>query len=416
MRGVSKEVTLPVAYLGLGQGPRGNERASFELTTKLNRKDYGINWNKALDAGGFMLSDDVDVTISLETVKKKPRRPAACSAGQGQEGPRRLASLRGRRLRTRPPDSRRIRDKFSHEDHAPRASRSAAPRRIAASSAAGFALVHLAALGVFAVGFSWKGVALCLGSYYLRMFAITAGFHRYFSHRTYRLGRVPQFLLAFLGQTAAQKGVLWWASNHRHHHKYSDRPEDIHSPIQGGFWWSHMGWILSPDYVETDLSRVPDLAKYPELRWLDRHAVPADDPLRPSPLALAFGWIGLFYGYFLSTVLLWHGTFSINSVMHVFGRRVFATTDDSRNSFLFALVTMGEGWHNNHHWAPGSAAQGFRWWEVDPSYYLLWLGEKLGIVRDLHRPPRHWREAAREAGSDRPRLLLRPPARRGAER
>jgi stearoyl-CoA desaturase (delta-9 desaturase) len=271
-----------------------------------------------------------------------------------------------------------------------------ASRRVRPSAAAGFLLVHLAALGILALGFSWTGVALCLSSYYLRMFAITAGFHRYFSHRTYSLGRVPQFFLAFLGQTAAQKGVLWWASNHRHHHKYSDRPEDLHSPLQRGFWWSHMGWILSPDYAQTDLSRVPDLARYPELRWLDRHEYLPTFVYAVS-LYLVFGWTGLFYGYFLSTVLLWHGTFSINSVMHVFGRRVFATTDDSRNSFLFALVTMGEGWHNNHHWAPGSAAQGFRWWELDATYYLLWLGERLRLLSGLHRPPKRWREAALEA-------------------
>ena len=264
------------------------------------------------------------------------------------------------------------------------------------SAVIGFLLVHLAALGVFFLGFSWKGVALCLGSYYLRMFAITAGFHRYFSHRAYGLGRVPQFLLAFLGQTAAQRGVLWWASNHRHHHRYSDRPEDIHSPIQRGFWWSHMGWILSRAQDEPDHSRVPDLAKYPELVWLDRNEY-LPTLLYGIALFLAFGWTGLFYGYFLSTVVLWHGTFCINSVMHVFGRRVYATTDDSRNSFLFALVTMGEGWHNNHHWAPGSAAQGFHWWEVDASFYLLWLGERVGLVRGLHRRPQHFREAAMEA-------------------
>jgi stearoyl-CoA desaturase (delta-9 desaturase) len=270
------------------------------------------------------------------------------------------------------------------------------PRAGGFASAAGFALVHAAALGVVFVGFSWTGVAICLASYFVRMFAITAGFHRYFSHRAYRLGRVPQFLLAVLGQTAAQRGVLWWASHHRHHHQYSDRPEDIHSPLQSGFWWSHMGWILSPDHAATDLSRVPDLAKFPELRWLDRH------PYLPTvlygvALGLLLGPVGLFYGYFLSTVLLWHGTFSINSVMHVFGRRVFATTDDSRNSFLFALVTMGEGWHNNHHFAPGSAAQGFRWWEIDASFLLLRVFEKLGVVRGLRRPPERWPEAAREA-------------------
>jgi stearoyl-CoA desaturase (delta-9 desaturase) len=266
--------------------------------------------------------------------------------------------------------------------------------RVRPSAAIGFGIVHVAAaIGVWKLGFSWAGAALCIASYYLRMFAITAGFHRYFSHRAYRLARVPQFLLAFLGQTAAQKGVLWWASNHRHHHKYSDRPEDIHSPIQGGFWWSHIGWILSPDCATTDFTRVPDLARYPELRWLDRHEF-LPTATYGVALFLAFGWTGLVYGYFLSTVLLWHGTFSINSVMHLVGRRAYATTDDSRNSFAFALLTMGEGWHNNHHWAPGSAAQGFHWWEIDPSFYLLWLLERVGLVRGLHRRPRHWRDAA----------------------
>jgi stearoyl-CoA desaturase (Delta-9 desaturase) len=269
-------------------------------------------------------------------------------------------------------------------------------RRLRPGAVAGFLLVHLLALGVFVVGFSWTGVALCVGSYYLRMFAITAGFHRYFSHRTYRLPRVPQFLLAFLGQTSAQKGVLWWASNHRHHHKYSDRPEDIHSPLQGGFWWAHMGWILSPDHEKTDFSRVPDLAKYPELVWLDRHQF-LPTLLYAVALSFAFGPVGLFYGYLLSTVLLWHGTFSVNSIMHVFGRRAYATTDDSRNSFLISLITMGEGWHNNHHWAPSSAAQGFRWWQWDGSWYVLWLAERVGLVRGLRRPPARWREAARDA-------------------
>jgi len=270
--------------------------------------------------------------------------------------------------------------------------------RYRVAPAVGFLIVHLAAAGVYFVGFSWEGVALCLASYYLRMFAITAGFHRYFSHRTYRLNRVSQFAIAFLGQTSAQKGVLWWASNHRHHHRYSDLPEDIHSPTQRGFWWSHVGWILSSDYATTDLSRVPDLAKFPELRWLDRHQF-LPTILYALGLYAAFGATGLFYGYFLSTVLLWHGTFSINSVMHLIGRRDFPTTDTSRNSFLFAVFTTGEGWHNNHHYFPGSAAQGFRWWQLDPTFYALWLGEKVGLVRDLHRAPARLRrkDAGRRA-------------------
>ncbi|HVT04290.1 MAG TPA: fatty acid desaturase [Thermoanaerobaculia bacterium] len=267
-------------------------------------------------------------------------------------------------------------------------------RRVRPLAAFGFALVHVAALGVFYLGFSWKGVVLCILSYYLRMFAITAGFHRYFSHRTYRLNRFWQFCMAFLGETSAQKGVLWWASNHRHHHKYSDMPEDIHSPLRRGFFWSHIGWILAGD-DGTDYARIPDMAKYREIRFLDRNQY-MPTMLYAIALALVFGPIGLFYGYFLSTVLLWHGTFSINSLMHLFGKRVYETTDDSRNSMILALVTMGEGWHNNHHYYPGSAPQGFLWWQLDASYYILWIGEKLGIVKDLRRAPARVIEAARQ--------------------
>jgi stearoyl-CoA desaturase (delta-9 desaturase) len=259
-------------------------------------------------------------------------------------------------------------------------------KRLRPSAVAGFGIVHLVALGAFVVGVSWEGIALCIGSYYLRMFGLTAGFHRYFSHRTYQLGRVPQFALAFLGQTSAQRGVLWWASNHRHHHRWSDLPPDVHSPVQRGFWWGHIGWILSEDWKRTDLSRIPDLARYRELRWLDRHEY-LPTILYAVAMFLAFGWVGLFWGYFLSTVLLWHGTFLINSAMHLVGRRVFPTVDDSRNSFLFAVLTMGEGWHNNHHHFPGSAAQGFKWWQIDATYAILRGLQRIGIVRQLHRVP-----------------------------
>ncbi len=282
----------------------------------------------------------------------------------------------------------------------------ARPHHVRLVAASGFALVHVAAVvGVAVVGLSWKGVALAVASYYLRMFAITAGFHRYFSHKSYRLARVPQFLLAVLGQTAAQKGVLWWASNHRHHHKYSDTPEDIHSPKQDGFWWSHIGWILSGKYDATDFSRIPDLARFPELRWLDRNQYAAT-MLYALLTWAAFGWTGLVWAYFVATVFLWHGTFTINSVMHVFGRRVFPTNDTSRNSMIFALATMGEGWHNNHHFYPSSAAQGFRWWQLDASYYLLWLGEKAGVVKGLRRAPTPAVIARLTAGARAPKLAF----------
>ena len=266
------------------------------------------------------------------------------------------------------------------------ARRAHADRSIRFSAAFGFAIVHLLALGVLVVGFSWQGVLLCVASYTLRMFAITAGFHRYFAHRSYRLSRLPQFLLAFLGQTAAQKGVLWWAAHHRHHHKYSDLPQDLHSPVQDGFYWSHIGWILSGQFEETRLDLIPDFAKFPELRWLDRNQY-APVLLYAFAWWAVLGWTGLFWGFFLSTVFLWHGTFSINSVMHVFGRRVFPTRDQSRNSMIFAFVTMGEGWHNNHHYYPSSAAQGFVWWQVDVTYYLLWLLERARLVKGLRRAP-----------------------------
>jgi hypothetical protein len=164
-----------------------------------------------------------------------------------------------------------------------------------------------------------------------------------------------------------------------------------------------MGWILAKDYEDTDKSRIQDLVKFPELLWLDRNQFLAT-MLYGLGFYLAFGFTGLFWGYFLSTVLLWHGTFTINSVMHVFGRRVFRTNDQSRNSFIFALVTMGEGWHNNHHYYPGSASQGFLWWQVDASYYFLWLGEKLGIVKGLRRVPENVRELARVLNSKKDRL------------
>jgi stearoyl-CoA desaturase (delta-9 desaturase) len=264
-----------------------------------------------------------------------------------------------------------------------------APRRPLTPRALPFFLVHLAPLALFATGWSWTGLGVMLGSYYLRMFGVTAGYHRYFSHRAFRTGRVMQFLLACLAQSSLQKGVLWWASNHRHHHWHSDKPTDIHSPVRHGFWWSHVGWIVSEDWEGTDARRMRDLTRFPELVWLDRwHLAPAI--AYAIVLTLAFGWVdGLLWGFFLSTILLWHGTFTINSLCHVFGKRVYATTDTSRNSALLAALTLGEGWHNNHHYYQRSAAQGWRWYEVDPTYLVLRALQALRLVEGVGKPPRH---------------------------
>ena len=242
-----------------------------------------------------------------------------------------------------------------------------------------FFLVHAISLGVFFVGFKWWYPVLALALYYARMFAITAGFHRYFSHRSYKTSRWFQFVLAFLGTTCAQKGVLWWAAHHRDHHKYSDLPEDIHSPVQRGFWWSHVGWILYQKHEGTKFARIQDFAKYPELRWLNKqHLVPPT--LLGVALFLVGGWPVLLWGLFLSTTVLWHGTFTINSLSHVFGSRRYQTADDSRNNWLLALITCGEGWHNNHHYHQNTANQGWFWWEVDLSYYVLKLMNAVGLV------------------------------------
>ena len=243
---------------------------------------------------------------------------------------------------------------------------------------------HLVPLLAFVTGVSTRALVMCAVLYVVRMFAITAGYHRYFAHKAYKTSRPMQFAMGFVGTMAIQKGPLWWAGHHRAHHRYSDTEGDIHSP-QKGFWWSHVGWFLSNRYSATDVAAVPDLAKYPELVWLDKY-----DALGPWLLGvtcfLVGGWSGLVIGFFGSTVLLWHATFTVNSLNHVWGSRRFATNDTSRNNLLLALITMGEGWHNNHHHYQASARQGFTWWEVDTSFYGLQVLRALHLVKDLKSP------------------------------
>jgi stearoyl-CoA desaturase (delta-9 desaturase) len=188
-------------------------------------------------------------------------------------------------------------------------------------------------------------------------------------------------------------------AHHRRHHRYSDSPEDPHSPLSHGVWWSHVGWILAPDYAETNWQEVRDLSRYPELRWLDRnHWLP---PLAVAGLCLLLGgWSGLVWGFLISTVLSYHATFAVNSLCHLFGRRRYATPDASRNNLLVALLTFGEGWHNNHHHYQSSANQGVRWWEIDVSYYLIRLLGVIGLVWDIRKPPRHQLLTGHHPGQD----------------
>jgi stearoyl-CoA desaturase (delta-9 desaturase) len=258
--------------------------------------------------------------------------------------------------------------------------------QIAWVSSIPFFLVHLSPILLIWTGIRWVDVALCVALYFGRMFFISAGYHRYFAHRGYKMGRIMQFLFAFGGATAAQKGVLWWAGYHRHHHWFSDQPEDIHSPKKG-FFWSHLGWILCPRYNRTPSEVIEDFAKYPEIRWVDKHYL-----VPPIMLAtvcyLVGGSSALVGGFLLSTVILFHGTFIVNSLTHLYGSRRYETTDTSRNSLLIALVTGGEGWHNNHHYYETTANNGFFWWEIDTSYYVLKILSWVGLVWDLRLPPK----------------------------
>ena len=266
--------------------------------------------------------------------------------------------------------------------------------------------MHVAAIGVFFTGFSWVAVVALAITYVVRVFALTAGFHRYFSHRAFKTSRTFQFIMAWVGTSSAQLGPMWWAANHRHHHQHSDKEEDIHSPVTKDAFWAHIGWVLCRAYGSIQHDRIKDLTKYPELRFIDRfHVLPVFSLIillyltgaGLNSINPALGTSGLqlvMWGFFLSTILVYHVTFCVNSVTHIVGTKRFVTDDESRNSWWVSLLTFGEGWHNNHHRWPLSARQGMYWWELDISYWGLCALEKLGLVWDLKVYPKKIYEEA----------------------
>lgn len=280
-------------------------------------------------------------------------------------------------------------------------------RRIDWLRAVPFLAIHGACLAVLWVGFSWVALAVCVSLYFVRMFFITAFYHRYFSHRAFRTSRAFQFVMGVLACTAGQRGPLWWASHHRHHHGHADEHEDAHSPGQHGLLWAHMGWFLTRGNYATRWRFVRDWGRYPELRWLNRldwvpfvllgaglYGLGAWLAMRAPELGTS-GAQMLVWGFFVSTVAVYHGTYTINSLAHRFGRRRFATRDSSRNNFLLSLITLGEGWHNNHHHYPATVRQGFYWWELDPTWYGLIALSWTGLIRDLRPLPRAALESRR---------------------
>lgn len=271
-----------------------------------------------------------------------------------------------------------------------------------------FILLHLACAGVLITGTSTTAVVVCLALFWVRMFAITAFYHRYFAHRSYKTNRFWQFIFALLGNMSAQRGPLWWAAHHRAHHQHSDTEEDLHSPVQRGFWWSHMGWFTCDASFRTQLHRIKDFARFPELRFLDRYDsfaplllivllfVSGEALAAWAPQLETSGLQLVVWGFVISTVFLFHATVTINSLGHIWGSRRFNTKDHSRNNALLALLTLGEGWHNNHHRWAVSARQGFYWWEIDISYMVLKAMSWIGIVYDLSPVPRHVLEEGRK--------------------
>lgn len=259
--------------------------------------------------------------------------------------------------------------------------------------------MHVACIGVFFVGWSWLALSIAVFLYALRVFTLTGFYHRYFSHRSFKTWRIVQFIFAAIGCSSVQRGPLWWAAHHRHHHVHSDDPDDLHSPRQKGILWSHMGWFLTPRAERTNYKLIPDFAKYPELRFLDRF-----DLIVPIAMAIFLYLFGEFvawgapesgvtgmqllvWGFFVSTIAVYHVTYLVNSATHVIGTRRYETKDDSKNSLIVALLTFGEGWHNNHHYYPNSTRQGFFWWEIDITYYVLSFMSMLGLVWDLKPVP-----------------------------
>lgn len=286
----------------------------------------------------------------------------------------------------------------------------ARPERMEFGRCVPFLILHAGCLGVIWTGWSWTAIAVAAALYFLRMFAITGFYHRYFCHRAYHTSRAGQFLFALVGLTAVQRGPLWWAAVHRHHHAHSDEEVDAHSPHRKGFLWSHIGWLTSSRNFPTDYKLVRDLAKYPELRFLNRFDLIGPLLLVGFLAVLGWGleifapsletnaWQLIVWGFFISTTVLFHATCAVNSFAHIVGRKRFETRDESRNSLLLALITLGEGWHNNHHHYQSSARQGFFWWEIDISYYLIRALAALGIVWDVREvPARVYEETSRTA-------------------
>jgi len=254
-----------------------------------------------------------------------------------------------------------------------------------------FAVFHLVALSA-PWFFSWSALGVCLLLHWLfGSIGICLGFHRLLSHRSFQVPKPLEYLIALIGSMALQGGPIFWVAGHRLHHAFTEDEDKDPYSSRRGFWWSHMLWMLypRPEFFEYDQYQryAPDLARDPVYRWLNQNFLWLQLPIA---IGLYFwgGWSFVIYGIFLRAVLLWHSTWFINSVTHLYGGyRPFATEDTTRNLWWAAILTYGEGWHNNHHAYPHVAKCGWRWWEIDMTWWAIWVLSILGLARNIHQPP-----------------------------
>ncbi len=228
---------------------------------------------------------------------------------------------------------------------------------------------------------------------FLTGLGVTVGFHRLFVHRSFETYRPVAWLLAILGCMKGEASVLLWVSEHRKHHRHADALGDPHSPLLAGFWHAHMSWLFVRTY-SFDPREVPDLLKRPDLLWIDRHGFKwyLLGLFIPSAICglvsmSAYGALmGFLWGGLLRQLYVQHTTYLVNSATHLWGSKAYPTADGSRNSWIVALVTLGEGWHNYHHAFPYSARHGIRWWQIDVGWYVIWFMARLGLVWNVRSP------------------------------
>jgi stearoyl-CoA desaturase (delta-9 desaturase) len=264
----------------------------------------------------------------------------------------------------------------------------------------GFLIAAIFAWGSFLNG---RDLAIFALMYALSAFGITVGFHRLLTHRAFQTYRPLRYAFAVLGSLALQGPVLDWVSDHRKHHTFTDEEGDPHSPHVGqgagvvgvvrGLWHAHVGWLFETNGQAEKRRYAPDLLDDPGMRAISRRFPLIALATLALPFALGFAWSGtlrgglsaLLWGGFVRIFLVHHITWSVNSICHFFGNRRFETDDKSTNVFWLALPTLGEAWHHNHHAFPRSARHGLRWWELDPSGWLIGLLERVGLAWDVVR-------------------------------